>query len=192
MLSHPFPVSVVSSPRLVLIPFTLEFMRSSLAHDTVTCSRILGATVPPEWPGDDYLHVLHLRISQLETDPTLMPWLMRAMVERTTGTMVGDIGFHTPPRPGYLAPYSANAIEFGFGVFTPYRRLGYAREAATAMMQWACSHHRVGDFILSIRPDNTPSQALAAQLGFTKIGSHIDEIDGAEDVLIHRMNASHA
>jgi GNAT superfamily N-acetyltransferase len=79
------------------------------------------------------------------------------------------------------------AVEFGFTVFPSFRRQGYAREASLAMMRWARQTHGVIRFILSIRPDNTASQALAAQLGFVRIGSHIDEVDGLEDVLEYRV-----
>jgi RimJ/RimL family protein N-acetyltransferase len=41
--------------------------------------------------------------------------------------------------------------------------------------------------VLSIRPDNTASQALAAGLGFVRIGSHIDDVDGLEDILVHSL-----
>jgi ribosomal-protein-alanine N-acetyltransferase len=152
-------------------------------HDTGACSRILGASVPPKWPEPDYRYVLDLRMGQLEADPSLQPWLMRAMVDRETRTMVGDIGFHTAPAPEYLKPYSPMAVEFGFSVFPAYRRQGYAREAAKVMMQWAHAQHGVTEFIMTIRPDNVPSQALAAQLGFVRIGSHVDEVDGVENIL---------
>ena len=36
---------------------------------------------------------------------------------------------------------------------------------------------------LSIRPDNAASQALAAKLGFTKVGTRDDPVEGVEDVL---------
>ena len=54
-------------------------------------------------------------------------------------------------------------------------------------MRWAHQVHGVTRFVLSIRPDNTASQALAAGLGFVRIGSHIDEVDGLEDILEHRL-----
>ncbi len=50
-------------------------------------------------------------------------------------------------------------------------------------MHWALHTQGVTRFALTIRPDNHPSQALAAQLGFVRIGSHIDEVDGLEDIL---------
>ncbi len=50
-------------------------------------------------------------------------------------------------------------------------------------MRWARDVHGVTGFVLSISPANLPSQALAASLGFTRIGEHMDEVDGVEDVL---------
>jgi RimJ/RimL family protein N-acetyltransferase len=58
---------------------------------------------------------------------------------------------------------------------------------AEALMQWAHQVHGVTRFVVTIRPDNAPSQALAAGLGFVRIGSHIDEVDGLEDILEHRL-----
>jgi [ribosomal protein S5]-alanine N-acetyltransferase len=43
--------------------------------------------------------------------------------------------------------------------------------------------------VLSISPDNTPSLRLAAALGFKKIGSHVDEDDGVEDIYERSVHA---
>ena len=172
---------IISSERLDLISMSPDFLRASLRREIAAAERLLSARIPSEWP--DIPQVLKLRLCQLDAHPTLAPWLLRAMVERNTGTMVGHIGFHTAPGAGYLEPYSPGAVEFGFGVMTAYRRRGYAREASIAMMRWAREAYEVRNFVLTISPDNLPSQALAAQLGFVRIGSHIDEEDGLEDIL---------
>lgn len=161
---------------------TPAFLRASLQHNIREAEQELQIVLPPEWPGD-IADVLSLRLKQLEDDPTLQPWLLRAMMLPETRVMVGHIGFHTAPGPDYLEPYSPGAVEFGFTVYLPFRRQGYAREASIALMNWAHQSHNVTSFVLSIRPDNAPSQALAAQLGFVRIGSHFDEVDGPEDVL---------
>ena len=46
----------------------------------------------------------------------------------------------------------------------------------------ARDEYQVHRFVVSISPDNLPSLGLAAKLGFRKIGSHIDELDGPEDI----------
>jgi RimJ/RimL family protein N-acetyltransferase len=49
-------------------------------------------------------------------------------------------------------------------------------------MRWARDEHGITEFVVSISPGNTPSLRLAASLGFVKVGSHIDEVDGLEDI----------
>lgn len=172
----------LSSERLDLIPMSREFLYASLRNDTEEVGRLIGAAVPSDWPGE-IADVLRLRLSQLDSEPSLEQWLLRAMVLRDTGRMVGYIGFHTAPGPDYLKEYSPGAVEFGFGVFPDFQRRGFAREAAEALMGWARIEHGVRKFILTIRPDNEASKSLAARLGFVRIGSHIDEVDGLEDIL---------
>lgn len=179
--------SVIRSERLELIPFSTAFIRASIRHERAEAERLLGVPLPADWPGHrDSL--LSLRLSQIDADPSLEAWLLRAIVLRDERTFVGHIGFHTGPNPSYLLPYSQGAIEFGFAVEERYRRRGYAREASLALMRWARVEHGVTKFIMTIRPDNLPSQALAAGLGFVRIGSHIDEVDGLEEILELRLS----
>lgn len=159
---------------------TAEFMRASLRHDIASASEIIGLRLPSDWP--DICDVLALRLDQLDRDPTLQSWLLRAMALRS-GEMIGHIGFHASPGARYLAPWRPGGIEFGLTVFAPYRRKGYAREAALALMDWAQREHGVRDFVLTISPHNLPSQRLAAGLGFSRIGEHVDEVDGLEYIL---------
>lgn len=158
-----------------------DFLRASLRNDMAVVRSILGAFIPADWPADPAL--LSVRLRQLEGDPALEQWLLRAMVLRSSRTMIGHIGFHTAPGADYLQQYSPGAVEFGFAVFPAFQRQGFAREACRALMRWARETHGIQNFVLTIRPDNTASQVLAAQLGFVRIGSHEDEVDGTEDVL---------
>ena len=168
----------VCSERLELIPMSAEFLRASLRGDTAVAEGLIRASLPLDWP--DVGDLLALRLRQLEAEPSLEPWLLRGMVLRDSRVMVGHIGFHTAPGADYLRPFSPGGVEFGFTVFPPFRRQGYAREASVALMDWAREAHGVPSFVLSISPENVASQALAARLGFVRIGSHIDEEDGLE------------
>lgn len=158
------------------------FIRAWLAQNIAEASRLVGASVPPLPEG--VIHVLELRLKQLEEDASLQPWLLRAIRLKATGEMIGHIGFHTAPGPAYLDDWLAGAVEFGFQVYDPHRRRGYALEASQALMDWARGHG-VTQFVLTISPDNHASQALARRLGFARIGQHMDEHDGIEDVLAH-------
>ncbi|MES2469773.1 MAG: GNAT family N-acetyltransferase [Verrucomicrobiota bacterium] len=170
----------IHSTRLDLIPMTPAVLRALLAGDHEGAGRWLGV----RWPADCEIHpdVLELRLGQLESDPELQPWLLRAIVLREEGVAVGTMGFHATPGHESLAGLSPGGVEFGYGLTAVYRRRGLATEAIEAMMSWAKEEHGVNRFVLSISPENGPSLALAAKLGFRKIGSHMDECDGPEDI----------
>jgi RimJ/RimL family protein N-acetyltransferase len=175
----------IHSERLVLVPMTPPFLRASMVRNLAEAERELGMTLPEEWP-DGAADVLSLRLKQIEEDPTVQPWLLRAIALRDIPVMIGHIGFHETPRLEPPHPLCPGAGEFGYTIFPLYRRRGYAREASLALMQWARESMGLTRFILSISLDNTASLALAAQLGFVRIGSQMDEVDGPEDVLEYR------
>ena len=175
-------MGVIRTNRLDLIPMTPGFLHASLSGDLREAEKHIGLTLPETWP--DIQGVLALRLDQLESDPTLQPWLLRAMALRTNRQMIGHIGFHTSPGADYLKQWSPGGAEFGFTVFPSHRRNGYAREASLALMQWARDVHGVKSFVVTIRPHNEASLALAEDLGFIRVGVHYDEVDGPEDVLV--------
>ncbi len=174
----------ITTERLTLIPMTLSFLEASVTGDTVRAESLLGLRVPAFWYTEKAL--MRHRLLQLEKDAALLPWLVRAIALRATGEMIGHIGFHTAPGAEYLQDRAPGGVEFGYTVFEPHRRQGYAREAAAALMQWARTTHGVADFVLSISPYNEASKRLAASLGFEKIGAHMDEEDGLEEVYVLR------
>ena len=97
--------------------------------------------------------------------------------------MVGQIGFHAPPGSPDLQAIAPGGIEYGYRIYPPYRGRGYAKEAARGLMAWAVEQG-VTSFVVSIRPNNAPSQAIARSLGFVKVGEQIDEVDGLEEVFL--------
>ncbi|MGD9634428.1 MAG: GNAT family N-acetyltransferase [Pirellulales bacterium] len=171
----------IGSERLDLVPLGAAFIRASLAGNLRGAERLLGVPLPDGWP--DCRELLALRLSQIEADSSLEHWLLRAMVLRAERVVVGFIGFHEAPGPEHYREIAPGAAEFGFRVYEPYRRRGFAHEASLALMEWAHRQHGVERFVLTISPTNAPSQALAAKLGFVRIGSHIDDVDGPEDIL---------
>jgi RimJ/RimL family protein N-acetyltransferase len=175
--------AIIQTERLDLVVMTPAFLRASLDGNACKAEELLSASLPVEWPGE-YVNTLSRRLRQLEADRSLQPWLLRAMILRGSGGAVGHIGFHGAPGLDDLRQFAPDAVEFGYTVYPAYRRQGYACEAAVALMRWATESYGVQTFVLSIRPDNIASQALAAKLGFRRIGSHIDEVDGVEDVLV--------
>lgn len=103
--------------------------------------------------------------------------------------MVGHIGFHSRPGEKYLEELAPGGVELGWTVFDGERRRGYAREAAEGLMEWAHRLQGVTLFVVSVSPTNLASLELARRLGFRRIGFHIDEEDGPEDIFERRLGS---
>jgi len=161
-------------------------LEAMLANDRITAACLLGCKIPPDLLFESLPATMRLR--QLRADPKVQPWLLRAMVDRASGTMVGHIGFHSPPPMKHLAEVAPDGVELGYTIYEPYRRQKYATEAILALIHWAFTQHHQRCFVLSISPQNLPSTALAKSLGFPQCGSQIDEVDGLEIIFVRRFD----
>lgn len=170
-----FPDEVIRTARLELVLMTVPFMEALQRRDLKAATRELGASVPM-WMAEELQDFLNHRLGQLATRPEIREWLGRAMVltdEDGERHAVGSIGFHGPPD-------EEGRLEIGYSVDPPYRRRGFAREAATAMYSWAHEGHGVTRFVASVSPDNIASLNLIEEYGYAIIGEQMDEIDGLE------------
>jgi RimJ/RimL family protein N-acetyltransferase len=173
---NPHRIVSITSDRLDLISLSPDILEPLLAGNRSAASAILGLALPDAWPDEHEERFLRLRLKQMLERPETAVWLARAMVLRSEGRpMVGHIGFHGPPA-------IVGRAELGYTVFAPYRRRGFAREAALAMMAWAGREQGITQFFVSVSPENGPSLAMAASLGFVKIGEQMDDEDGLEHV----------
>lgn len=175
-------LDVISSARLDLVLLPPAFLEASLSGDSEAAARWLGMPVPSEWLEKRWL--MQYRLNQLRDDPTVEPWLLRAVILRDTRVMVGHAGFHSQPGDANLGPYVSHGVEIGYTVYPSFQKRGYATEVCAALMEWALQKQPLVRFVVTIRPDNEPSQRIARRFGFEKVGSKMDERDGVEDILI--------
>jgi [ribosomal protein S5]-alanine N-acetyltransferase len=171
----------IQTERLDLLPMSARFLEACLKGDEAGAAELLGYPLADEWLPKAWLI---RRLAQLRADPTLEAWLLRAVILRATGTMIGYAGFHSAPGPDYLEPYAPGGVEMGYTIYPAFRRQGYATETVAALLAWAEQEHGVRRFVLSIRPENVPSLRIAQHFYFRKVGSHIDEEDGLEDIFL--------
>ena len=175
----------IASSRLLLPSMSLDVMDALQKGDRIGAGRLMECDIPADVSLDQL--PLAMRLEQLRDDASVQPWLLRGMVERGTGTMIGHIGFHTPPRPEYLANIAPDGVELGYTTFPGFRRRGFATEASLALMFWAFSQHGQCCFVLSVSPQNLASTAMAGSLGFAACGSHVDDEDGVEIEFVRRF-----
>lgn len=173
---------VIEAERLELVALGIDFLSASLAGDRAAAEGMLGAAIDGAW--FEHAWLIELRLNQLRADPSLHIWLLRAVVERDSRTMIGHIGFHTAPGPDYLGEIAPAGAELGYTVYAPFRRAGYAREACGALMRWANDRHGVAAFVVSISPSNLASQRIARFFGFELKTVVEDEEDGPEEVYV--------
>ena len=162
---------LITTDRLELHPLPLPLLDALLERDYAR-ARALAPFGLPDGAFDDDEHVLTLRQRQLRDDPSELPWLYRAAVLRSSGEVVARGGFHAPPDADGM-------VELGYRVHLAWRRQGLATELAAGLLGWAREQGAVR-CVASTVPDNLPSQAVLARLGFVRTGEWIDEVDGLE------------
>jgi ribosomal-protein-alanine N-acetyltransferase len=140
-------------------------------QDRAAIARLAPYRVPAEFPGDA-IGLIRFRREQLANDPARAPWLLRAIVRRADTLMVGYVNFHGPP--GVNDTGTRDAVELGWTVFPEHRKLGYATETASALMEWAAREHRIAHFISSTTEDNAASLRVHEKLGFRRTGEIVD------------------
>ena len=163
----------IATARTVLKLLPPEFHRAALGGDVALAEKIVGASLPPDWPDEDDRFLLNMRLKDFEDHPEWTHWWVRAIVAKSSSQMVGHVGFHGPPDNDGL-------VEIGYTIFEPHRRKGFAEEAVRALFARALEDDEVAGFRASVGPWNEPSLEMVKKLGFVQVGVRWDERDGQE------------
>lgn len=83
----------------------------------------------------DFLHsvsdvFLTRHLEGLRKRPLTPGWFVRAILQKDDNLLIGHCGFHR-------CPEDVGRAEIGYTIFAPYRRRGYAAEAAQGLVEWA-------------------------------------------------------
>lgn len=153
-------MDLIQTPRLDLIPATVQFLKLLIADEYTRAGEILGVTVPDGWPNDqDARAGLSIHLADMEEDSSEYLWRIRLIVLRSNRTVIGSINLKGPPEK------KGGIIEIGWGVSFEYRRQGIATEAARAVIDWVLSQPGVRRIIATIPDDNPASKEMAKRLG---------------------------
>ena len=156
----------VSGLDLVLLDAAV--LDALLSGDRERAEGLVGFSFPVGFPDQGEVEMLRFRREQLEATPSWGPWLVRAIVDRDRGMLVGVATFHGPPGINDLA--APGAAEIGYVIRAENRNRGYATEATRALQAWAREQHGVTHFVAGVAPDNLPSLRVLNKLGYEHTG----------------------
>lgn len=152
---------MIETDRLVLEPFTLELIDAAIARNDEAIASLHYAT-NGEWPEKDLAEALPFFRKLLERDGPngFNSWIILLKSDRS---IIGSAGFIGNPD-------ERGRIEIGFGINKSKRRMGYCREAATALVAWAISQEGVAFIVARCDEQNEASIGAIRRLGFTETG----------------------
>ena len=162
----------IRTPRLVLVPATVETLNAEL-EGRPALARVLGAGVSEDWPPELYdENTTRWTLTALERIPAFAEWGMHYIVRSATDAdrstrLIGTGGLKGPPNPEGI-------VEIGYSILPAFRRQGFAREAVDGWLAWAFAHEVVQRVVAHTLPELTPSIGVLQSAGFTFAGAADD------------------
>ena len=154
----------LETPRLRLIPITLEAIEAVLDHDKARAERIVGARFPAGWPNDPLLDVgFPYSRAAIRAAPETRLWGDSLVLLRDEPRVVGSVVFHGQPRLGIA--------EVGYSIEDRSRGNGLASEATCACVEWALAQAEVTAVQATTFPWHIASLGVIRRVGMQQIGT---------------------
>ena len=150
----------LETPRLQLLPFTLELKKVTLA-ERARLPEMLGVAIPDAWPGTDLLEALPFFIEAMRQDPTGQVW-DGIILHKADRVAIGGIGFHGPPD-------EAGRVEIGYNIIPAYEGQGYATEMARQVIDWAFQTPGIERITAQCLDDNSGSIRVLEKVGMHRL-----------------------
>jgi ribosomal-protein-alanine N-acetyltransferase len=154
-------INKLLTKRLILLPFTIKICNNLINEDFEDLIE-LGLKKGKSWPDLDVIETLPKIINNLSRVKFPTGFESWMIIKKETSEIIGDIGFK-----GFNVE-DGNA-DIGYGIIKEERRLGYAEEAATVLIEWAFSQEGVKEITAKIFIENISSSNLLQKLKFIEI-----------------------
>jgi [ribosomal protein S5]-alanine N-acetyltransferase len=152
---------MVETTRLKLVPTTVALARAEI-RDRSEFARLLGASVPSNWPPDDLADALPMFLGWVEAAPDRAGWFGWYALAAGDGSvplvLVASGGFKGPPQDG--------APEIGYSVLPQFRGRGYATEMVIGLVRWALKQPGILRVVAQTARANAASVRVLTKAGF--------------------------
>jgi RimJ/RimL family protein N-acetyltransferase len=157
-------MGVIWTPRLELVPMTLEMVEAVMLGDRARAEKAAGASLPPAWPNTELIaRAFTASLEAVRADPDKRLWGDKLLVARDGSRRVlGSVVFHGRPDDGIA--------EIGYGVEESSQRMGLATEATTACVEWALAEEGIAAVQATTMPWHRASLRVIEKMGMTKVG----------------------
>ena len=154
----------LDTPRLRLIPITLEAIEAVLDRDKPRAEAIIGARFPLAWPNDVLLDVgFPYSRAAIRAAPDVRLWGDSLVLLRDEPRVVGSVVFHGRPADG--------VAEVGYSIEQQSRGNGLATEATRACVEWALTQAGIAAVHATTFPWHAASLGVIRNLGMEQIGT---------------------
>jgi RimJ/RimL family protein N-acetyltransferase len=147
----------IVTPRLELYALSLADIDALIRAERMKLEERLQATLPLAWPGPQLTSALPTIAEAMKEEPGDARWVW-IVIERSTASVIGDIGYHGPLRNGATA-------EIGYVLVPAAQGRGYATEATAALITWTFTQTHVARIIAQIASTNAASVRVAVKVG---------------------------
>jgi len=163
------------TPRLRLIPITLEMIECVLRHDRAAAEAALddclrahdaptGAKLPESWPNDDLVsRAFPFSLDAIRGAPDIRLWGDTMVLRRDMPRVVGSVVFRGKPEDGIA--------EIGYGIEDTSRGIGLATEATRACVEWALGQPGITAVRATTFPFHHASLGVIRKLGMHPCGT---------------------
>lgn len=174
----------LETPRLRLVPVTLDVLEAVLCHDRDRAEAVLGAAFPDAWPNDDLVaRAFPYSLEAIRADPDKRLWGDSLVLAKDGPPRVlGSVVFHGRPEDGIA--------EVGYGVEESSRGIGLATEATLACVEWALGQPGIAAVQATTFPWHHASLGVIRKLGMVQVGVREHDMLGALLVFERRQRLS--
>ena len=152
------PEREIRTPRLILVPWTLELVDAFITNDQAAAERALDVRFPePFGPPPETADVLPFFRDSIEHDASNEAFVVRMMVRTEDRMAVGNIGL--------VAPDECGRSMYGYSVYPEFEGNGYASEAARAMVEFGLALDSVKTVYATIPVGHTASEIVSSRAG---------------------------